>query len=185
MATEQSGYCPEAKLSSAVAAMGADERRGMRELDTLLHDYPADARLHFLKGSMLAGKQDFAAARAAMRQAVQLAPDYGVARFQLGLLLLSSGEPVEAQEAWGPLHSLPDTHPLHLFVKGLCRMIQDDFAEATRLLKEGIARNTENAPMNQDMQLVIANMAEKGGGEGGAVSPVDFLLQQSAFRPRH
>lgn len=185
MANGHPGFCPDDKISSLLAALGDDPRRGMRDLDGLLQDFPGDARLHFLKGSMLAGKQDFAAARDAMRHAVHLAPDYGVARFQLGMMLLSSGEAVEAQEVWGPLHALPPSHYLHLFVKGLGRMIHDDFSEAARLLKEGIAHNTENPPMNRDMQLILDELAKKTGGDDGATSSVDFLLQQSALRPRH
>lgn len=185
MADGHSSFCPDDKISSLLEALGVDERRGQSELGVLLKDFPDDARLHFLKGSVLAGKQELPAALIAMRHAVQLAPSYDVARFQLGLMLLSSGEPVAAQEVWGPLHALPQTHYLYLFARGLCRMIQDDFGEAARLLEDGIGRNTENAPMNRDMQMILDEMAKKTGGDGGgATSSVDFLLQQSALRPR-
>src|SRR5271156_6341339 len=98
--------CPSERISSLVTSIQKNEPRGMRDLDGLLSEYPRDPRLHFLKGSLLAGQQDYAAARAAMRHAVDLAPDYAIARFQLGFLLLTSGEAHAAQEAWGPLHSL-------------------------------------------------------------------------------
>src|SRR5882672_7072143 len=185
MTSTESQLCPQDKLSALMAAIGSDETRGRRELDTLLRAYPSDARLHFLKGSLLAGRQDYAAARAAMRHAVDLAPDYAVARFQLGFLLLTSGEPYLAQEAWGPLHALPADHYLRLFVEGLTRLIRDEFADTIRLLQEGIKRNRENQPMNRDMQLIIdevrGKMSAQAMGEA-PVSSVDMLLQQAALK---
>jgi tetratricopeptide (TPR) repeat protein len=177
--------CPEERLEALLAAVRADERRGSTDLDALLRDYPEDARLHFLRGSLLAGRQDYSAARAAMRSAVDLAPDYGIARFQLGLLLLTSGEPHAAQEAWGPLHGLAADHPLKLFVVGLGHLIRDEFADAMRVLESGIARNRDNAPLNRDIQLIIDEVRAlssdaRAGGTSG--SSVDFLLQQAAMK---
>jgi tetratricopeptide (TPR) repeat protein len=185
MPPTESQLCPQDKLSSLMTAIGSDEPRAMRALDTLLSAYPRDARLHFLRGSLLAARQDYKAARAAMRHAVDLAPDYAVARFQLGFLLLTSGEPYPAQEAWGPLHALPVDHYLRLFVEGLTRLIRDEFSDTIRLLKEGVERNRENLPMNRDMQLIIdevrGKMSAQANGEA-PVSTVDMLLQQAALK---
>lgn len=176
--------CPEQKLSSFLAQMKSGGNQGMRDLDTLLRDYPGDPRLHFLRGSFLAGEQDYGGARTAMRRAVELAPDYAIARFQLGLLLLTSGDAIAAQEAWGPLHSLPSAHYLRLFVTGLTHMIRDEFDDTVRLLQEGIAANAENPPLNRDMQMVIEEVRARpaAASGGGAVSSVDFLLQQAALK---
>jgi hypothetical protein len=135
----------------------------------------------------LAGRGNYRAAWAAMRRAVDLAPDYVIARFQLGLLELTSGEPIAAQETWGPLHGLPRDNFVRLFVEGLCHLIRDEFAGAVRCLQDGIALNGENAPMNRDMQLVIDEIHFKqANGKTGepAVSSVDLLLQQAAFKSR-
>src|SRR5579872_4604048 len=99
-----STLCPQPELD-ALRAQGEGQR--VATLERLLASHPADARLHFLKGSLLAGREDFKGARAAMETALRLAPGYAVARFQLGLLRLTGGEPVAAQEIWGPLHGLP------------------------------------------------------------------------------
>lgn len=181
--------CPDGRLASMTAALGTNGPGAMRQLDAALAEYPRDPRLHFLKGSLLAGEQDYAGARAAMRRAVDLAPDFAIARFQLGFLLLTCGEPHAAQEAWGPLHALAADHFLRLFVDGLCHLIRDEFADAVRLLNEGIARNSENLPMNRDMRLIVdevrAKIAAHGGGDRAALS-VDLLLQQAALKPtRH
>jgi tetratricopeptide (TPR) repeat protein len=184
MANTASGrLCPEDKITSLLSLLNEDGDRGFKDLERLLADFPNDPRLHFLKGSLLAGKEDYAAARVSMRRAVDLAPEYAVARFQLGFLLLTSGEPFPAQEAWGPLHALPADHHLHLFVEGLCHLIRDEFKDAVRLLERGIDANKENQPMNRDMQLIIDEIHDRVSGSGaGAASSVDFLLQQAALR---
>jgi Flp pilus assembly protein TadD len=175
------GRCPDERIKELVADFAAT---GGAELDEALRQWPGDPRLHFLKGSQLAARQDYAGARIAMRRAVDIAPDYAVARFQLGLLLLTCGEPYAAQEALGPLHSLAPDHYLHLFASGLSSLIRDDFEQASDLLRRGMSRNGENPAMNRDMQLIVDQLRQKmdeGIGTGPA-SPVDQLLQQAALK---
>ncbi len=180
---DRTTLCPDDKMTALLGAAGKDASAGLRELDNLLRSYPGDPRLHFLKGSLLAASEDYAGARAAMRHAVDLAPDYHVARFQLGFLALTSGEAHAAQEAWGPLHGLPRDHYLRLFVEGLCHLIRDEFDDTVRLLQDGISRNNENPPMNNDMQLIIDQVRSRPAqGPAAPLSSVDFLLQQSAFK---
>lgn len=183
--TEARRLCPPDKLQALIEQ--CDAGNSPRVLDDLISAYPGDPRLQFLKGSRLAGQGDYRAARAAMRRAVDIAPDYVVARFQLGLLELSSGEPIAAQETWGPLHGLPRDSFVRLFVEGLCHLIRDEFGDAVRCLQDGIALNQENAPMNRDMQLVVdeIRLKQKNGQAGEpVVSSVDLLLQQAAFKSR-
>jgi tetratricopeptide (TPR) repeat protein len=164
--------------------MDENEAAGSKMLDHLLDEFPLDARLHFLHGSLAAAGQDYASARIAMRRAVDLAPDFAIARFQLGFLLLTSGEPHAAQEAWGPLHLLPPDHHLRIFVLGLCRLIADEFDEAIGLLLDGIGRNSENPALNGDMQLIVEETRRKSVEqvEGEPLSHTHLLLQQSAFK---
>ncbi|MEJ0027177.1 MAG: hypothetical protein WDN01_14205 [Rhizomicrobium sp.] len=176
------GLCPDSTLADLVASLGVDRGSAQRELDRTLSSYPGDPRLHFLKGSMLAAGQDYAAACVAMRHAVDLAPDYAVARFQLGLLLLSSGEPYAAQEAWGPLHGLATENPLRIFAGGLTHLIGDRFDDAVRELERGISLNRENVPMNNDMQLVIDEIRRRRAEGDVAFSSVDILLRQAALK---
>ena len=186
MAKQSQSLCPDDQLTRLLNLLRGNESGAMRELEILLGDFPKDPRLHFLRGSLLAGRQDYAAARACMRLAVDLAPDYHVARFQLGFLLLTSGEPHAAQEAWGPLHALHKENHLRLFVEGLCHLIRDEFAQTIECLEKGIACNLENPPMNHDMQLIIDKARGRRGGEdASAASSVDLLLQQSLFKTRH
>lgn len=185
MADNPMTFCPDDRLNVLLAALKNDGDRAAGDLDALLRDYSGDPRLHFMKGSLLASQQDYLGARTAMQHAVDLAPDYAVARFQLGLLLLTSGEPHAALEAWGPLHSLPPENVLYKFVQGLSHLIRDDFDEAIRLLGEGIERNKDNPPMNRDMQLIIdevRKLRQNSGTGGPGLSTVDFLLRQAALK---
>ena len=178
--------CTEEQLSSLLGAVRGDSEKGLRALNEAAALFPNDPRIHLLKGSLLARREDFVGARASMRRAVDLAPDYAVARFQLGFLLLTSGEAYAAQEIWGPLHGLPRESYLRCFVDGLCHLVRDEFIDAIALLKNGIAANHENPAMNGDMQLIIETLHKKIVGlDDGLTSPVDQLLQQSAFKRRH
>jgi tetratricopeptide (TPR) repeat protein len=177
--------CPQDRLNAVIAFFSSDMNAAQRELDDSLRAYPGDARLHFLKGSLLAEKQDYAAAQIAMRRAIDLAPTYTLARYQLGFLLLTCGEPIAAEETWGPLHMLPEEHFVRFFVDGLTALIQDRFEDTVRLLEEGMARNREFPAMNRDVQLIVGEIRkrfEPGAKGGNLSSSVDLLLQQAAIK---
>lgn len=181
--------CPDADLDTLVKTLEVvDAGRGLADVDRLLRDYGNDPRLHFLKGSLLAAKEDYAGARTAMRHAVDLAPDYVLARFQLGLLLLTCGEPHAAQEAWGPLHGLEPDHYLRLFTTALIHLIHDEWTDALDNFEKGIARNGENPALNHDMQLIVAETRQKmtsADRDEETTSSVHQLLQQSTWHTKH
>ncbi|PSJ42196.1 hypothetical protein C7I55_08150 [Sphingomonas deserti] len=159
----------------------------IQAVDRLIADYPEDPRLHFLRGSILAGIGRSIEALAALRQAVELAPEFAIARFQLGFFQLTSGEAAAALSTWGPLALLPDDHYLRHFVAGLTRLIRDEFEEAERHLREGIAANSENPPLNRDMELILSQVnqisaAESPTPENGDASATSFLLDQFSGR---
>lgn len=185
MNTTNQRLCSEDEIQAFLGSMSKDQAKAREDINALLAKYPHDARLHFLSGSLLAGEQDYAGARSAMRQALDIAPGFDVARFQLGFLLLTCGEPVAAQETWGPLYGLAQDHYLRLFVTGLCHLIRDEFAEAIACLERGISQNRENAPMNRDMQLIVDEVRRKSADTGEQVSSVDLLLRQVAFKNTH
>lgn len=174
--------CPDETIAALVAMLQQDEPAGLAELKNLVDRFQGDARLHFLQGSMMASHKDYEGARKAMRRAVDLAPDFTIARFQLGFLQLTSGDTWSAQETWGPLHSLAEGHYLRCFVDGLCHLIRDEFPEAISKLEQGRAANDENLPLNTDMALVLDEMRLKGMSSGHGVSSAQMLLQQASLR---
>jgi Flp pilus assembly protein TadD len=178
MATSRETPCTDVLISEAMAWKGAPEK--LAAVSVLANDYPRDARLAFLKGSLLAGADQFGEAREAMKAAVRLAPDYHLARFQLGFLELTSGEPAAAEATWRPLEALGADNPLRVFVQGLRHLIADRFPDAIAALEKGIVLNTENPPMNADMRLIIDRLRQIGVAPSSeeAISAAHLLLQR-------
>ena len=161
-----------------------DTQQGIAALDAALGEFPEDARLHFLKGSLLIGEKRFIAAHAAMSNAIRLDPGYDLARFQLGFFELTSGEAEAAMATWTPLKALAGDSYLRLFVAGLEHLIADRFEPCVSCLRDGISRNRDNAPLNADMELIISRCADliagsakaEADGSEEAVSATSLLL---------
>jgi tetratricopeptide (TPR) repeat protein len=182
-------HCDDAKMQELVQAMQADEDQ-LERVDALLSEFPEDARLHFLRGSMLIGKGRLIEAHRALSRAVQLAPDFAIARFQLGFFQLTSNEAEKALETWGRLDRLPDGHYLRKFVDGLRCLIRDDFKGAIENLEQGIALNQENPPLSRDMNLIIERCRPLLSGvaqteSGDATSETALILSQFTNRNLH
>lgn len=152
-------YCSDEDLRTLLATLQTDEAAALARASALIEGYPDDARLHFLRGSMLIGAGRHIEAHGALSRAVQLAPDLWIARFQLGFFELTSGEPGRALETWAPLETLAETHYLRHFVTGLRHLIRDEFAPAIAHLQDGMRANEDNPALNKDMQLLIDQCA--------------------------
>ncbi|WP_164115904.1 hypothetical protein [Sphingorhabdus sp. Alg239-R122] len=176
--------CSEEEITQLLQAVQSDNGNDVAAIDTLLEEYPQDPRLHFLRGSVLASGNRLVEAYESMQQAVEIAPDFVIARFQLGFFELSSGNAQSAMGNWKPLEDLPEDHYIRRFVRGLVHMIHDEFDSAITELRQGIALNQENPPLNHDMQLIIdktadlASSAEQGSKSEQAISSTSALLNQ-------
>ena len=178
----------DAELQALMAAIAAGEGDDIALADRALAQFGDDPRLHFLRGSLLAGIGRPIEALSSLRRAVEIAPDFAIARFQLGFFQLTSGEAADALSTWGPLALLPEGHYLRIFVGGLTYLIRDEFPQAVEQLSRGIAANEENAPLNRDMQLIVDRVGEIGSEPaavaGDGASATSFLLGQfAAGRP--
>ncbi len=169
--------CPQSDLEALVGQLA--QGAGPEAVEALLRLHPADPRLLFLHGSTLAGERRYPEARAAIARAVEAAPEFWIARFQLGFLEFTSGEPTLAGETWGPLATRPEGDALRLFAEGLMRLPLDDTAGAIDLIRRGMAANTENPALNNDMQLLVDELTRAGGpGDPEPTSETDLLLRQ-------
>lgn len=163
--------CSDEELQSLLDTLRTDEGAALARASALIEGFPDDARLHFLRGSMLIGAGRHIEAHGALSRAVELAPEFHIARFQLGFFELTSGEAARAVQTWGPLEALSRTHYLRLFVIGLGHLIRDEFALAVAHLEEGMRANDENPALNRDMQLLIDQCAPLMTQSGSAASP--------------
>ncbi len=184
--------CGEEEMARLIETVQSDSGNDVAAIDTMLQEYPGDPRLHFLRGSVLASGNRLLEAYEAMQRAVEIAPDFVIARFQLGFFELSSGDAQSAMENWEPLEELPEDHYIRRFVRGLVHLIHDQFDSAISELREGIALNQENPPLNHDMQLIIDKTADlvppagQAESDAPAVSSTSALLNQfSDPKTRH
>lgn len=121
---------------------------------------PGNAELRYLLGAELAQQRDYDGAVIEMRTALAIDPKLHFARLQLGLLYLTMARPNESLEIWGPLEQLEDGAALKHFKRGLEALIRDDFPVCISQLRRGIELNTQNAPLNRDMNLIIDRVRE-------------------------
>lgn len=179
-----SGECPADALTSALAAMQRDTQAGLDHVEALLRRYRVDPRLHFLRGSLLAALQRYDEGRAAMAEALVINPDFAIARYQLGFLELTSGNPEAASIVWRPLQSLAPDNPLRVLADGLNHFAVDDFAVAIEKIERGMTLNVENPAINRDLQLLINAAREKlGSADAEPISSTHLLLQQYRAKP--
>lgn len=178
--------CDEKTMQTLVERMQAGEGDDISAIDAVLTKYPNDPRLHFLKGSIHVGEGNLIEGHTALSRAVEIAPDFAIARFQLGFFQLTSGESNNALKTWARLDQLPEGHYLKTFVVGLRHLIRDEIAECITVLQEGIANNEENLPLNNDMALIITEITpllegekpKEGDSDDDEISSTSFILNQ-------
>src|SRR5262245_55942841 len=147
------------------ASTGNDSETSINYLKRAIALVDGMAEPHYLLGAEYAGKGLYDLAVSEMQAALKRKPELAAARFQLGLLLLTLTRVEEAATTWGLLDVLPPDEPLYLFKTGLLHLIREQWDQAIALLREGIARNTENQALNRDMQMVIDQINRKKAGE--------------------
>lgn len=122
---------------------------------------PGWALPHFLLGSEYASMGQWEQAESELANAVLLAPDLHVARYQLGLLQFSSGRAAAALVTWQPLAGLVEQPSLSDFVQGFAALARDAFDEARELFQRGLAHPGVNQAMAGDIQRVLDQLPEQ------------------------
>ena len=184
MANEMVLHCSDEALKPVLATLQDNDEMGLAGLARLLETHPFDSRLHFLKGSVLAGLQHYEEGRAAMQKAVEIAPEFAIARFQLGFLELTSGLAADATATWAHFAGLAEDQPFRILSEGLNCLARDEFPEAVRLLRRGMELNTEHPLINNDMQLLLDEIGDRAAPQpenkqvAESASATHMLLQQ-------
>lgn len=172
----------DAEIAELVRAIESIDTGEEEKVGALIARYPEDPRLHFMQGSIFAGKGRAIEAHKAMSRALDLAPAFALARYQLGFFEMTSGEPERALSTWGPLLAAPHDNYLRVFVEGMTHLIRDEFAEAIGRFETGIALNDENQPMNNDIRLLIAEcrklIEQNEAGRDDELSATSLLLSR-------
>lgn len=151
---EQTSF--DSLLAQGLAASQADEGELALQLFEQASELSPQAGLpHFLIGSELAAAGRVEAAEQAFARAVLLAPDFVLARYQLGLLQLTSQRPALAMLTWQPLLQLPQADSLGHFVRGFEALAQDRFEAALRAFGDGLACEDGNPAVTADVRKVV------------------------------
>ena len=178
--TEATSLDAEELLHLAVAASDRDQTdQAIGLLKRAIEVAPGHARAHYLLGAEHAQIGLYERAIEEMGRALELDPGLDAARFQLGLLFLTSRRVDEAQAAWQPLERLGPGHFYVLFKTGLLELARDEFQSCLRLLREGMAANLANAPLNRDMQRIVEQvegLLAQPSGSTEAAAPNSHLL---------
>lgn len=141
-----------------------EERHVLQLLADAADAHPGDARPLLLLAAELMERRELDRAEAAYVAALQRAPDFWIARFQLGLLQFTSARPAVAMVTWAPLEALEETNSLRIFKEAFERLAKDDLAGAAALISKGIAANTINPPLNRDMEMLLERIVQQQGG---------------------
>ena len=178
---EPAELCPDDRVRALLDAARIDPDQALPLLSRAGDEFPSDPRLRFLIGSFLAGDGRYTDARSEMREALRIDPSYAIARFQLGLLELTSGDAAAAELTWRPLDDLPPDDALRVFSERMRSLARDDFDGAVGLLERGIALNCEHTALSNDMNMLIqAIRAHRASGAPTVqeTSAAHMLLQQ-------
>ncbi|HVE52645.1 MAG TPA: hypothetical protein VNB23_04620 [Ramlibacter sp.] len=158
-------------VTEGLAASQADRKEDALALFTRAGEAdPSSGVPQFLIGSEHASAGDFAAAEQAYACAILLAPDFTLARYQLGLLQFSTQRPALAVLTWQPLLALPPGDALPHFVRGFGALAREALDESLEHFRAGLACGPANPALSGDvLQLVQAMEQIEGPGRDGAL----------------
>jgi tetratricopeptide (TPR) repeat protein len=142
---------------------------------------PSSGLPHFLIASEQASAGDFAAAELTFASAVLLAPNFTLARYQLGLLQFSSHRAPVALLTWQSLFSLPESDALVHFVRGFASLAQDAFGDALRHFRMGLDCRPSNPALCADVVQVIEAVEALDGHERKGEAVVENHVLVSAY----
>lgn len=149
-------------IQQGLAASGADRAdEALALFQQAAQLAPQSGIPHFLIAAELAQAGRMDEAETAYANAVLLAPDLDMARFQLGLIQFSSNRAALALVTWEPLFRRPAESALQRIVHGFAALAQDDFVGATACFHEGMALNRDNPALNRDIQMILDRMASR------------------------
>lgn len=168
----------------ALNAMGRDRlQEALGLLKQASDKAPDDAEVHYLTGAVHAQIGLYQRAMADMERAIRLSPGLHPARFQLGLLHMTSADPAKASEVWTELDTLGKDHPFVLLKTGLEHLAKDEFDSAIDYLARGIEANADNPALNHDMEKVLAAARQAlGAAPAPAAKPGSHVLLSSYRR---
>lgn len=142
-------------LRIALGAINSDhDAEALVMLKTLLERDPSHVFGTYLMAAQHAQLGMLDRAEAGFRAVMQVAPDFPMARFQLGQLLLVAGAGGEARQVLGPLAA--GDGAVGAFARALSASAQDDLTTALAELEAGLALPQDIPALELDMRNLLA-----------------------------
>lgn len=137
------------------ASLNNDQPLAIKYFQLCAQAAPQAAQPHFLLASEFAASGQIDKAEQSFTNAVLLAPDVSLYRYQLGLLQFSSNRVSAALLTWSPLLELEHDSPYPNFVLGFIELSQDHFAHAREHFERGIAQNDLIPALSDDIEKIL------------------------------
>lgn len=113
-------------------------------------------------------------AEAGFVRVVELAPDFPIARFQLGQFYLVKGDAASAITTLAPLAALPAGTALSYYAKGLIAAARGDTTTALEELRSGLGSVQDVPALAGDMQQMLNSLVVLQGD--AAIDPVPHAV---------
>lgn len=117
------------------------------------------------------------------RRAVDLAPDFDIARFQWGQIFLSRGEAEAARTAFEPLVAKNAGNALGFYARGLIAAADEKAADAIAELQRGLTCPQEIPALESDMRRLAASLeaSVQESREGQSIPSVAVPVQLTKY----
>jgi|GEM_PF-589888 len=152
--------CDDDRIDAIKAAMNRSDDEALALLDAAVAEFPADARLALLRGSVYASLNAYPQAFADLSQAVVMAPELHAARFMLGYLELCHRGAAQAIAVWHPLTRLGENEALGDFARGLTALVTGEPDQARAYLQRGLETNRDHPELSPFVQSLIEKSHE-------------------------
>lgn len=138
---------------------------------------PESHQAHYLLGATLAQAGRAIDAENSFLACLGVAPDFGIARFQLGLLQIVGSRLDHGCATLRPLTILSDGNYLKWFAQGLIELVRGDQSAAVQSLEQGLALNQQIPALNHDVRGILSRVQAAVGSStkpaGGAAAAED------------
>ncbi|MFZ5636637.1 MAG: hypothetical protein ACOY82_08610 [Pseudomonadota bacterium] len=150
------------------AINGGRDSEAISMLKQMLVREPGHLHATYLLAAQHAQIGLFDRAESGFRSVVAQAPDFAIARFQLGQLLTMKGAGDEACAVLSPLTSGADT--LAAYARGMSALALGDAETGARELEQGLALPQEIPALMGDMQRLRDNLLQSLSAESSSIA---------------
>lgn len=173
--------CSQTTIDRITALMQTSDEDALTAIDEAMAQWPSDARLHLLRGAMLAHQTQYDEARTALSRAVVLAPALDMARLMLGQLEVTENRPAEAVVTFRPLAMHGNDEATRLFATGMIDLLEGRLSAAAENLQASLSTSPPVPALASHVHALLKGIDEALHGQNDETPSVDsaanhFLL---------